>query len=169
MKQSRKSQFRSRLLAMLLLRRNLLAAENAKRVAERPTAQLELTEVIPGTKLTRQELLAMDRKWLVFHEAGHFVVARHFKAAVVESRIWETEAGPTARDNGIVGVTEYRLLRRFSPLMVAAFGWAGGLAEQLAQQTFEDWEDNLGLYWDDWEQLEISPKDRADIASHPKR
>ena len=87
------TQLRCQFSSALQLRRESLAQANAKHEPQAgimPPAKLDLGQIVPGTRLTRRQLLDMEREWAAYHEAGHFVVVRHFSVDSVESRIRET-------------------------------------------------------------------------------
>jgi hypothetical protein len=166
------TQLRYQFLSTLQLRRESLASANAKHESQAgimPPAKLALCQIVPGTKITRRQLLDMDREWAAHHEAGHFVVVRQFSVDSVESRIWETEEGPSLGDNGVVGTTEFFAMRGASNFRFAVVAWAGCLAEELVDRTFEEWKDDLWWFWEASGELDISPKDKAAIEAHPMR
>lgn len=155
------TQLRCLFLSALQLRRETLVSANAKHESQAgimPPARLDLGQIVPGTRRTRRQVLDMDREWAAYHEAGHFVAARHFSAFSVESRIWETQEGPSCEDNGVVGTTEFFAMRGASDFRFAVVAWAGCLAEELVDRIFEEWKDDLWWFWEASGELDISPK-----------
>jgi hypothetical protein len=162
-------QRRRNLFATLRSLREFIAAENAKQPTESET-KAYLSENVPGTKLTRQQLLEMDLKMTAFHEAGHFAVGMHFKAHTVQSSIWKTQEGATLKEAGFVGHTEVIAMPGAVRFRRAVLGWAGALAETLCDQPVANWrQDDLTELWEVRKELHTSPTDSNYIDAHPMR
>ena len=168
--QKRMRQLRSRFLAVLQLRSKVLADEEAKKGTNESKSRPAPSDLVPSTKVTYEWLANEDRRIAAFHEAGHFVVAKHFKAHAVVSRIWEAKEAVTLADCKFRGNTKIHKRPGAVTFRLAVVAWAGGLAETLADQPFEQWQlDDLLGCWENQDDLGLSDTDNREIDAHQRR
>jgi hypothetical protein len=168
--QKRRRQLRSRFLAVLQLRRKVLADEEVKQGTKESKSRPAPSDIVPGTKVTYERLANEDRRIAAFHEAGHFVVAKHFKARDVDSTIWEAEEAVTLTDHKFRGHTKILAMPGAVTFRLAVVAWAGCLAETLADRPFEQWQpDDLLWCFEDQDDLGLSDTDKREIDAYQMR
>jgi hypothetical protein len=116
-----------------------------------------------------------DKITAAHHEAGHFIVAKHFKV-VHSSLLIATGKKPTTETKCFVGKTIYRGTTRFRE---AAIAWAGPLAEEMARngQSMQAWQSDCDTLWEHFEFgdlgagriSEVSCSDLEAINAHPMK
>jgi len=124
-------------------------------------------------------LWASDKARAAFHEAGHWVVARHFGAA---GSCWIIERGtPTKENKAFTGQTEFKV--KTTPFREAVIGWAGDLGEAAYDEDLnrckdlDRWREEVEMREDDmiWDYCEdyearpdeLSATDIESINGHP--
>jgi hypothetical protein len=115
------------------------------------------------------ELRNQDLREKAFHEAGHFLAAKHFKLqAHVE--VVDTGEAPTLESGSFEGTMTINLAT--TPFRSAVIAWAGPLAEALAAQGPEEWRCFLEMFYSlsvDSDFIGFSSADRAAILRHSMR
>ena len=81
-------------------------------------------------------VIELDRKGTAYHEAGHFVAARHFKIPV-SARFWP-EDDPKTGHKVFRGEMQFLGYTPLSPFRRAVICWAGPVAEQLVANAVAD-------------------------------
>lgn len=84
------------------------------------------------------------------HEAGHFVVAKHFKVAEVSGLHAVGNAGQ------FTGKTVYAPTTAFNE---AVIGWAGPLAEAMIGKTPEQWKPACETVWEMFTENQLTKND----------
>jgi hypothetical protein len=126
-----------------------------------------------GLKPTSRELAASD-KWLsAIHEAGHCIVAQHFK--MNWNATIERVGKPTPEDLAYVGHTWYLLPNQQLPtaFQQAVLAWGGVIAEYLflSEIPVDEWPKQSLESFKRAECYgrEISPTDQLGVTGHPQR
>jgi hypothetical protein len=112
--------------------------------------------------MTLNEIMEMDKNNTCAHEAGHVIVARHFKIAA-EAVVWQAPYRDAFKDRLVLGRTFF--YDDMTPFRKSCIGYAGIVAEGvLSGDIEEEWD--LG---DVMEYGEPSATDEEYINSHPQK
>jgi hypothetical protein len=102
-----------------------------------------------------------DRCETAYHEAGHFIVAKHFGLAVYSHL---TDCGePTDEKTSFTGQTVFG---RTTLFRAAVIGWAGVLGEDMTGKLHDDWHENVDSIWDSHFPDDLSNTDLAAVNGH---
>ena len=116
------------------------------------------------------ERRARDKRRTAFHEAGHTIIAWHFRMPATAYLAPNKEKrGPGAVENKYYkGQTQFHFSTRFRSCVI---GWGGPLAEELAVQSFEEWNVRLDDLYDCTTGIDgesNSETDMKNIYGHPQ-
>ena len=114
-----------------------------------------------------EKIAKSDLREAAFHEAGHFIVARHYRVSG-DAMVFSTGKGSLSAKfyRG-----QYRILRKpdnLSPYKRAVIAWAGPVAERLADEDLDTWNEGLQeLYYNLEMMVEESASDQRLIDGWP--
>ena len=110
-----------------------------------------------------------DKRKSAYHEAGHFVVADHFRLAAF--CYIKYRGTPTIEEKSFTGQTMWLPT---TPFRTAVIGWAGVLGEAAAHdEDLDSWKDGCDGIWDLYNPEdpaeEMSATDLSAINGHPSK
>lgn len=117
------------------------------------------------TRLNKREWEARDKRNAAFHEAGHYIAAKHF--GLFSFACLYRVPNPTEHERTYRGRTTYQ---RTTPFREAVIGWSGPIAEYLADSDLETWPDeDLETFEDCHCYEQYSATDEQAMHAHPQR
>jgi len=140
-----------------------LQERQVKRVADEAAIEAYCDEILalkasigPESRKPRErevtigkiEMAVRDLRRSAYHEAGHALVAEHFRIHGLEASVFATDERGKDKKHYRGRCRLLRISPRLTPYRESVIGWAGVIGEHLADWNLGTWKAKVDVFWD---------------------